>query len=108
MTNKSSNGRTAWVCKACFATSSGRDAGALGVDFDLPPLGLVRPGTTVVAGILADEHECEDRWVGHRPVIGCGEEERDYETDPCDGCGSDAAGPRHALTLWSLGNWEPA
>lgn len=96
-------GRTAWVCEACFLTHAGRDAGSLGEDFDRPPLGLVGPDTTVVAGLLASEHECEDRWIGHRSVIGCGEEERDYETSPCEGCGSLEAGSRHALTFWLLG-----
>lgn len=97
-----STGRTAWVCEACYLTHSGRDAGVRGEDFDMTPLGLVGPDITVVAGILDAEHECEDRWIGHRPVIGCGEEERDYAEEPCEGCGSIEAGSRHALTFWTL------
>lgn len=95
-------GRTVWVCEACFLSHVGRDAGTLGEDLDRPPLGLVGPNITVVAGILDVEHECESRWIGHRSVIGCGEEEREYETDSCEGCGSLEPGIRHALTLWSL------
>lgn len=95
-------GRTVWICEACFLTHEGRVAGILGDDFALPPLGLIGPDTTIVAGTLASEHECEDRWIGHRAVIGCGEEEHDYATDSCEGCGSSEAGRRYAVTLWSL------
>lgn len=100
--SKSHAGRTAWVCGACLRAQDGRATGIRDDGGDLPPLGLVGPNTTVVAGILDNEHQCEDRWIGHRAVIGCGEEERDYATDSCEGCGSSEAGPRHAVTLWSL------
>jgi hypothetical protein len=94
---------TAWVCEDCYLTHHGYDAHELGHDFDPEtdgPLSLLEAGTLVTDGMLARDHECEDRWIGHRSLIGCGEETRDFDTAPCDGCASRLAGTRHALTFW--------
>lgn len=96
------NGRTAWFCEPCYLAAAGRDAGTPAEDFDRGPLRLVADGTTIIPGIMDGEHECESRWIGHRSHIGCGEEEREYHTDPCEGCGTNLPGMRHAVTLWTL------
>lgn len=92
---------TAWVCETCHLTHHGYDAHELGNEPDEKPLGLLEAGTLVTDGMLTADHECEDRWLGHRSLIGCGEEVRDFDTSACDGCASVLAGTRHALTFWS-------
>ena len=92
-----------WVCEDCWLTHAGFDRHELGEhDSEFEPLGLIEDGTVLFAGITDDMHECESRWVGHRSRIGCGEEVRDFDTAPCDGCGSGLAGTRYGMTFWSV------
>lgn len=93
---------TAWVCETCYLTHHGYTLDELGETPDETPMGLLEVGTVVTDGMLADDHECESRWVGHRSVLDCGEETRDFATETCEGCASRLAGTRHALTFWSV------
>lgn len=96
------NAFTAWVCETCYVTHHGYDAHELGHEHDESPLGLIEVGTVITDGMLARDHECESRWIGHRSVLGCGEETRDFDEAQCEGCASRLAGTRHALTFWAL------
>lgn len=94
---------TGWLCVDCHLTNAGRSPDQIGHDSDPEtdgPMSLVEVGTVVIAGIHDDEHQCEDRNIGLRSLIGCGEETRDFDTAACDGCGSLIAGPRYAATFW--------
>lgn len=93
---------TAWVCHDCYLTHHGYDPYELGNEPDEVPMGLLEVGTFVTDGMLPRDHRCEDRHIGHVDLIGCGEEVRDFDTGTCEGCASDLAGKRHALTFWSV------
>jgi hypothetical protein len=93
---------TAWVCEDCYLAHAGYSPDETGHGSGETPLGLLETGTFVTDGMPPSDHDCEDRWVGHRSVIDCGEEIRDFDTSTCEGCGSRVAGARHALTFWLL------
>lgn len=92
---------TAWVCETCHLVNAGYSLDELGEAPEEEPMGLIETGTVVSAGMLAADHECESRWIGHRSVLDCGEEVRDFDTATCEGCASTSAGTRYALTFWS-------
>ena len=94
------NAYTVWVCEDCNLTHHGYPLDELGREYDVTPLHLFNADALVTAGMLSRDHDCENRWVGFRTMIGCGEELRDFDTRACDGCGSTLAGTRHALTVW--------
>jgi len=56
--------------------------------------------TEVTPGLRADEHDeaCPNHgdWSGEE----CYCETVDFSWSPCDSCGSDLAGTRHAVTFW--------
>lgn len=96
---------TGWLCTACHLANAGYSADEIGHDFDPEtdgPLSMLEVGTVLIAGIRDEDHECEDRHIGHVSLVGCGEEERDFDTRVCDGCASHLAGARHAVTFWSV------
>lgn len=93
---------TAWLCDDCMLTNAGYDMRELGVELDHTPLSRIPAMALVTDGMLAAEHQCESRWLGHQSLIGCGEELRDFDTSDCGGCGSHLAGVRHAVTVWTV------
>jgi hypothetical protein len=94
---------TGWLCTDCHLANAGYSAEEIGQSGDPEtdgPLSLLEVGTILFAGIHDEEHECENRPISHVSHVGCGEEERDFDTTPCDGCASRLAGSRHAATFW--------
>lgn len=92
--------KTIWVCLSCSRTETRGDAEH---ESESPaPWSLVSAREVVARGLRDDEHECEDRWIGLRPLVGCGEEELDWSDEPCGGCGAADEGERYAFTRWLL------
>lgn len=71
--------RTIWVCTDCLFAREGDGT----ENPDREPWGLL-PTADVSLGVLWPEH-CE---------------RRDFDTAPCDGCGTPLAGERYAYTVW--------
>lgn len=94
--------KTLWICESCRDVVDGLGPRSTGDDFGGSPLSLVARGTTLARGIQDAEHQCEDRWIGHRSLVGCGEEEREWSAEPCGSCGDASAGARFAATAWTL------
>jgi len=51
----------------------------------------------VTCGLLEYHHMCEGL---KSDGYGCDCEKRDFSWSPCDGCGSNLGGDRHAFTIW--------
>jgi hypothetical protein len=90
---------TIWVCVDCmFVHANGELPDPPPAD---RPWNRIPDSQSVSMGMLYSEHEeeCPNRIAGEY-VEECECEEITFAINPCDGCGSNLAGTRHAFTLW--------
>jgi hypothetical protein len=99
-----------WACQDCTILLANGDAPA-GLSEEQIAEWQTRinektAGCTLTLGMLAEEHSCLDDF-GGKPAWQAGEEcdcERDpFSWSPCDVCGGNLGGERHAVSFW-----EPA